>query len=312
MPYAAMLIGYVEEFTVLTLTLALLQAALANTAGVTVQDATSSLQGKAQCVSFNWVSDDKNSPRAAISVPIKINGRIVPLQLDTGSDATVLYGQVADHAGWASHGRKSFRATSLMIGSTLIDRPEIYVARDMEEDARLVGTLGLPELMGRITVIDYPRQRFCLFSEADLPSPLRSVTYVRADLRHSKFFVPVAVDAFRSDAVIFDTGSSLMPLTVDLAAWKKMTSLTDVEQAPTAIKGSAWGKSVTMSGALAAGTMMVGKLSLGKQTVFTDGDQPTAYADWPFRADGVLGNASLWDGVVIVDLTAKIRFGFIR
>lgn len=295
----------------LSWTLAVLQAAVASAVGVTVQDASSSLQGKAQCVPFDWVSDDESSPRAAISVPIKINGKIVRLQLDTGSDATILYGHVADHAGWVSHGHKSFRATSLMIGSTSIDRPEIYIASDMEEDARLVGTLGLPELMGRITVIDYPRQRFCLFSEADLPAPLKSATYVRADLRHSKFFVPVAFDAFHSDAVVFDTGSSSMPLIVDLDTWKKVTGLADVAHASTAIKGTAWGKQVTMSGAPAVGTMMVGKLGLGKATVFTDGDQPTAYADWPFRAAGVLGNASLWNGIVIVDLTAKVRFGFV-
>lgn len=294
------------------LTLAILQAATASTVGVTLQDASSSLQDKGQCVSFSWVSEDKSTPRAAIGVPIGINGSVVQLQLDTGSGATILYGQIADRSGWNSDGRESFRATSLLIGSTSVDRPEIYVDRDMEEDAGLVGTLGLPELMGRIAVIDYPHQRFCLFSEADLPSALKRATYVRADLRNSKFFVPVAVDAFQSEAVVFDTGSSLMPLSVDVATWRKVTGLTDVAQAPTAIRGTAWGKPVTMSGAPTTDTLRVGKLSLAKPTVFTDGDRPTQYADWPFRADGVLGNAALWDGIVIVDLTAKVRFGFVR
>ncbi|MGO4170501.1 hypothetical protein [Novosphingobium sp. YAF33] len=296
----------------LALTLTVLQATTASTVGVTLQDASSSLSGKTQCVSFNWAPDDESTPRAAITVPIKINGELIHLQLDTGSDATILYGRAADRAGWISEGRNSFRATSLMIGSTSIDRPEIHADQDIEEDARLVGTLGLTELMGRVTVIDYPHQRFCLFSEADLPSALKKAPYVRANLRNSKLFVPVAVDAFQSDAVVFDTGSSLMPLSVDLATWRKITGLTDVAQAHTVIKGTAWGKPVTMAGAPAAGTMMVGKLNLGKPTVFTDSDQPTQYANWSFRADGVMGNASFWDGIVIVDLTAKVRFGFVK
>lgn len=137
-------------------------------------------------------------------------------------------------------------------------------------------------------------------------------TYVRADLRNTKFFVPIAVDAFRSDSVVFDTGSSAMPLSVDLATWKKLTGHATVAKAPTTIKGSAWGKPVTLSGPPTAATMMLGKLNLGQPTVFTDGNHPTVYSDWPFRADGVLGNASLWDGIVILDLTAKVRFGFVR
>ncbi len=251
-------------------------------------------------------------PKAAISIPAVINGKAIPLQLDTGSDTSILYGHVADQAKWANADEKSFRATSFMIGSTSIDRPEIHIAADMDEDARLAGTLGIPELIGRVTVIDYPNQRFCIFSEADLPIPLMKATYVRADLRNTKFFVPIAVDAFRSDAVVFDTGSSAMPLSVDLATWKKLTGRATVAEAPTTIKGSAWGKPVTLYGAPTAAKMMLGKLNLGQPTVFTDGDQPKAYSDWPFRADGVLGNASLWDGIVILDLTAKVRFGFVR
>lgn len=291
---------------------AVVQAAAAGAPKPTLQAVAISLEGKAQCVAFNWVSDDKSSHRSAISVPVAINGRTVPLQLDTGSDVTILYGGVAGHAGWANQGQNVFRATSVMIGSTSIDRPKIYVDADMDEDVKLVGTLGLSELMGRITVIDYPHQRFCLFSEADLPTQLMNVSYVRAVLRDTKFFVPIAINAFRTDAIVFDTGSSAMPLSVDLETWKKVTGRAEVAGAPAVIKGSAWGKPVIFSGAPAAGSMMLEKLDLRKPVVFTNGDQPTAYADWPFRADGVLGNASLWNGIVILDLTAKVRFGFVR
>ena len=291
---------------------AAIQAGTSDPSRSALQYASGSLQGKEQCVDFSWVSDDISTPKAAISIPVMVNGKSVPLQLDTASDATIIYGHEAVSAGWAISGEKYFRATSFSIGSTAVDRPAVYLDENMEPDVRLIGTLGLPELMGRIAVIDYHQQRFCLFSEADLPAQLESAIFVRAELRNSKFFVPISVDAFHSDAVIFDTGSSLMPLSVDLSTWKKLTGLAAVAQAPTAIKGTAWGKSVTLSGAPAAASMMLGKLDLGRPIVFTDGSQPSPYASWGFRADGTLGNALLWDGMVILDLTAKVRFGFVR
>lgn len=291
---------------------AAIQTAPPPSPGPTMVEASASLQGKTQCISFTWLSDGKGSPKAAISVPVRINGKSVPLQLDTGADATILYGRAADRAGWGKPGRTNFRAASFAIGSTVIDRPTVHINAAMEEDAQLIGTLGLPELMGRIAVIDYPHQRFCLFAEADLPAPLASATYVRGDLRNTKFFVPVAVDTFQSDAVVFDTGSSLLPLSVDLPTWTKLTGRSGARSASVSIKGSAWGKPVTLSGAPATGAMMLGKLNLGRPLVFTDADHPNEFAGWPFRADGVLGNASLWDGLVILDMTARMRFGYIR
>lgn len=292
--------------------MALVQAATIGPADVALKDASAALKGKTQCVAFKWVSDDKSTPKAAISIPVKINGKSIPLQLDTGADATILYGAIANHSGWTERNQETFRADTFMIGSTNIDRPLIHVDASMDEDVRLVGTIGLSELMGRIAVIDYPLQRFCLFAEADLPTELANAPYVRADLRNAKFFVPIDVGAFHSDAIVFDTGSSLMPLNVDLVTWKELTGIADTTDAPATITGSAWGKPVTFSGAPAAEAMMLGTLNLKRPTVFTNKDQPTPFADWPFRADGVLGNASLWDGIVIIDLTAKVRFGFVR
>jgi hypothetical protein len=57
---------------------------------------------------------------------------------------------------------------------------------------------------------------------------------------------------------------------------------------------------------------MLGNIPLGKATVFTNPEAPGGFADWPVPTDGVLGNAPLWDGIVVLDLTAKIRFGVIR
>jgi len=279
---------------------------------LTLAHGAASLNGKRQCVAFSWLANDKESPRGGISVPVRINGRSIPLQLDTGANVTSLYGAFPIKAGWAAKGSETFRAKAFELAGATLDRPEVYVNPDMEEDASLRGTLGLPALMGRVAVIDYPGQRFCLFAEADLPAPLQKATFVRAMLRNAKFHVPITTGAFTSDTIVFDTGSSEMPLHVDLAAWKRITGRTTTAAAPSTIQGTAWGKPFTLAGAPVASPVTMGDLPLGTITVFTNPDAPESFADWPVPTDGVLGNAPLWDGIVILDLTARVRFGVIR
>ena len=281
-------------------------------AKVTLRRAAASLEGKRQCVAFSWLANDKGSLRGGISVPVRVNGRTIPVQLDTGANVTSLYGAFPVRAGWARKGSETFRANTFELAGTTLDRPEIYLNPDMEEDASLRGTLGLPALMGRIAVIDYPGRRFCLFAEADLPAPLQQATFVRAMLRNAKFHLPIRTGAFTSDTIVFDTGSSEMPLHVDLAAWKRITGRATTTAAPSAIQGTAWGKPFTLAGAPAASPVTLGNLPLGTVTVFTNPDAPDSFTEWPVPTDGVLGNAPLWDGIVILDLTARIRFGVIR
>lgn len=274
--------------------------------------ASASLKGNRHCVPFAWLANDKGSPRGGISVPVRINGRLVPMQLDTGANVTSLYGVFPVAQGWATKGSESFRASTFELAGAMIDRPDIYLNPDMDEDASLRGTLGLPALMGRVAVINYPGQRFCLFDDADVPSSLRQATFVRAMLRNAKFHVPVTTGTFMSDTIVFDTGSSEMPLHVDLAAWKRITGRTITADAPSSIQGTAWGKPFTLAGAPAAAPVMLGKLPLGTVTVYTNPDAPESFSDWPVPTDGVLGNAPVWDGIVILDLTARVRFGVIR
>lgn len=281
-------------------------------AKLTLARAAASLDSKRQCVAFSWLPNDKGSPRGGISVPVRINGQMLPLQLDTGANVTSLYGAFPVKAGWAAKGSETFRANAFTLAGAAIDRPEVYLNPDMEEDASLRGTLGLSALMGRIAVIDYPGKRFCLFDEADLPALLQKATFVRAMLRNAKFHVPIKSGAFISDTIVFDTGSSEMPLHVDLAAWKRITGRATTTAAPSVLEGTAWGKPFTLAGAPSAAPVMLGDLPLGTVTVFTNPDALESFADWPVPTDGVLGNAPLWDGIVILDLTARIRFGVIR
>ena len=286
--------------------------AMASAAPPSLAAASASLAKRSECVPFRWLPNDTGSERGGIGVPVEVNGRTLPMQLDTGANATSLYGRYPVAAGWAKAGAESFRATRFTVAGRPVDRPRVHVNADMAEEADLRGTLGLPALFGRIAVIDYPGRRFCLFDEADLPPALARASYVRAMLRGGKVFVPIRSGGFASDTIVFDTGSSEMPLHVDLAVWKRLTGRATTDAAPAAIKGLAWGKPFTLAGAPTAAPVVLGDEGLGPITVFTNPDAPESFADWPMRTEGVLGNASLWDGIVILDLTARIRFGWVH
>ncbi len=292
--------------------LAAAPAPQAPAAAVTPAQAAASLDGRRECVAFTWLPNDTGSPRGGIAVPVRINGETLPLQLDTGANVTSLYGRYPADRGWAAKDAESFRATSFTLANAPLDRPQIYLNAQMEDDASVRGTLGLPALMGRIAVIDYPHRRFCLFPEPDLPPALRRATFVRAMLRNAKLHVPVRSGSFASDTMVFDTGSSEMPIHVDLVAWQRLTGRTTTAHAPASIRGTAWGKPFALAGAPAAAPVMLGPIALGKVDVFTNPDAPDSFADWPVPTDGVLGNAPVWDGIVLLDLTANVRFGLIR
>ena len=274
--------------------------------------ATASLDNKSQCVRFNWIANDKGSARGAITVPVVVNGRSLRMQLDTGADVTSLYGHLAEQSRWAKAGSETFRASSFTVANTGLDRPTVYVNSEMDADANVQGTLGLPALVGKVAVLDYPGKRFCLFAEADVPAAVAEAPSVRAMLRNSKLYVPLSVGAFTSDAFVFDTGSSELPLNVDLATWRTLTTRATTDGAPTSYQGSAWGKPLVIPGAPSSSSVTIGKTALDRVTVFTNPAQPTGFTDWPVQTVGVLGNAPLWDGIVVTDLTARVRFAIIH
>jgi len=102
----------------------------------------------------------------------------------------------------------------------------------------------------------------------------------------------------------------LFPLVVDAGPWRAFTGNAGTAAAQT-ISGNSWGKPVTFAGDKAKSVMAVGKAELSEPLIFTNTGVPADFANWPFRIDGLMGNAPLWDHVVVLDLTDRARFGVI-
>jgi hypothetical protein len=53
-------------------------------------------------------------------------------------------------------------------------------------------------------------------------------------------------------------------------------------------------------------------MELGIPIVFTKQGAPDGFAKMSYKVDGVMGNVPVWDGIVVLDLTANVEFRFIR
>ncbi len=263
-----------------------------------------------ECVRFRWEPDPTR--KGALSIPVTLNGRAMWFQLDTGTNTDIVYGKVADEAGWASQGAKSFRAAEMRIGSTLLRNVPVAVYRSQPVE-QTAGEIGLADLVGRVTVIDYPAQQFCLFEPGRAPEALLAeATWTEGALRNGKFFLPLSIGNTAAKDAIFDTGSSEFPLWVDLPIWRQITGLNDTAAAKQEVRGNNFNKPVIFKGASTVAPLKIGPVSVGSRTAYTKVGDPNMFAAWPYPVTAIIGNEPFWDGVIILDLSdSKTRFGIV-
>jgi hypothetical protein len=257
------------------------------------------------CGPFQWV-DEGGKAKVAMRVPVTINGRTYSLQLDTGSNATILYGDEAARRRWAKAGATSFDARTIRVGGIAMANREITILPDMEASGG--GTLGLDLLLGRVVVLDYPHRRFCLTDAGALPRWVSTnARWSNAALRNGKLFVPVRIggESF-PQRFLFDTGSSSFAMAVEKSRWAELTG--KGKTAAAAITGTQWGKPKVWPGA-----QSLKPIEIGNEDYPT---LPIHYEDYgfytsKFDADGLVGNAPFLDKIVLLDLGPDMRFGVI-
>jgi len=263
------------------------------------------------CTKFQWASDEKVGERAAMIVPVLLNGVPFRFQLDTGADATILYGQQASRHGWVDRDANTLKPQTFSAGGMENHSSTLYLRTDDDRDG---GTLGLDFLVGKVAIIDYPGQRFCVLNPVDFfPSALfNRVQWAPADLRNGKFYVDAGVEGQRPLSLFFDSGSSAQPVTVDLDTWKWLTGLSSPDQATKRFVGSSWGKTKTWLGAQSKARMSIGLFSLDRPIVYYESDDPAFFANHFPRTDGLFGNVGMWSEIVVIYLQSQPSFGILR
>ncbi len=258
---------------------------------------------KLPCTTFSW-----NSDRSVMHVPIDMNRKTYKYQLDTGADVVIPYGN-SEHSGWATK-HEGVRIPDVTFAGASF--PAIVAYRlPQVSDVDVQGTVGLDLLIGRVFVIDFPSQRICLFSKADLPDALDiAADWSPAEVRHGKLFINAEFDGQLLEGIFYDTGSSPSTLIVDYPLWKRLTKQIDGSGARTSGDAVSWGTKQHYIGAPAKGVLKVGSHSFTNPDVETNTSKPNDFKESD-RAQGLLGNALFMKSIVILDLGSHARFGLI-
>ncbi len=251
-------------------------------------------------------------------VPIKVTGSTKTLyaQFDTGSDATIFYGNILRRHGvkldsalnqsldfsW-SDGLQVKSDSMAVIDWSLDDSVNVTSTRPIDN---IVGTIGAPLIRGKILVIDFPRTRFAVYDDTlSVTTQLScAVQYVNGNLRHYRLYVPVIIGTDTLYDVLFDTGSSSSTLTIPKSLWQKVTGLNGDELQVKKDTIMAWGESLNQISAIARADLKFGVLTLKAPVV--------DHVEWtdPSLADfRIMGNAPFYDSCVVVVDTKYARLG---
>lgn len=277
---------------------------------------------------FEWRGSSigsKTFDRAAILIPVKLkdNPKTFWMQLDTGIDVTVVYQTPFNQLNYPTkyiQGQDDFIALSGSLGNCPFDSFPVFMYKDFgdslndKQEYPLIGSIGQDILGGKILVIDFPKKRFCLTDSVNgaLKSLLSRASFVDLNKRNNKLFVHMQVADISSDDFFYDTGASLFPISTSKTMWQKLTGLQGNEKRNIRMSVPSWGKEAVLIGAPAKGALKFGAIQVNNPVVYFDSTGLIDFSQWPFKTDGLLGNALFYDEyTVILDLIHN-RFGILR
>jgi hypothetical protein len=272
-------------------------------------------------VSFVWgggIIDGQKFPNAAILVPVGLKGcpEALYMQLDTGSAGSFIYqnslNAVGKKCGSVSKATDSSAPTIFEIAGkelAIIASLLPNAGGEVPGQPVLLGTLGLSAFAENILVLDYPNASFYICTEQNECNQLfskHSFVYQSATLRNGKLFVTAQVGDQQFDAMAFDTGASIFPLVVTKTRWQALLSKHGDEPDNQVLNVPSWGKLIRCAGATSSKTVVLAGRTLSNPVIFFCGneseDHPANISKYPFKIDGVIGNAPfVADTTVVID-----------
>jgi hypothetical protein len=261
------------------------------------------------CTDFYWSgSREKPDAKAGLFVKTEINGQKALFQIDTGSDATILRGRVSDEKGWSRPGEPRFATRTFSVGPLLWPGLTLGIDRTLYAPPGLItGTIGTDILAGHLLVLDFPDRRLCLYPKNGLPPGHAPIAWQAASFRNGWFMIAGQLGDMTTASLVFDSGSSLFDLIVGGDAWQRLTSRPAVKDATITLQAVTWGTPVTIYGAPATASIVLGGVRLKPGMVYTVPAMPPP-EKMRGHPDGIVGNAPFLDKILLFDMTAHPRF----
>jgi hypothetical protein len=263
---------------------------------------------------FEWSQVTLNGayyPKAAILVPVRFPGvgQILFAQLDTGSDGTMFYAKILIKHGIKPDTSKAGGTEFSWAGGTAridnITHPwalnwsmdDTTSVRSLKPDDHIVGTIGMDQIVGKLLVLDFPRQRFMILADSSLlPDTLKStLDYTPGVIENLRLYVPVVVGSDTVYNVLFDTGSSISTLTVPIADWRKLTGLNGDEPSVRKDTILSWGQKLEMLSAPAKADLTFGRVHIHAPII-----DCVKWKDSTLNNIHLMGNAPFYDSCTVV------------
>lgn len=275
---------------------------------------------------FEWAGAEFNKifyPKAAILVPVNVAGisKILFAQLDTGSNGTFFYGNVLEKRGVKFDStNRGYVKFSWLGGNEIPDagRDSAFVSWSMDDSVNLssekpedniVGTIGLNEVLGKILVLDFPEQKYAIFSDSsELPAGLRDrLKYVPAVINNARFYVNIVIGKDTLKDIFYDTGASMSTLTLPLQDWRRATGLQGDESEIVRDSVFSWGKKIEVLKASSKADLQFGSIHIKSPMV--------EHVEWPdtsFNNYRLMGNAPFYDDYTVVVDCKYSRMGIAK
>ena len=277
-------------------------------------------------IKFEWAGAEFNKvfyPKAAILVPVKVGGTAKKLfaQLDTGSNGTFFYGNVMEKRGVKFDSTNRGYVKFSWLGED--EMPEAggdsaFVSWSMDgsvdlssekPENKIVGTIGLDEVLGKILVLDFPEQKYAIFSDSsEIPAGLKDrLKYVPAVIDNARFYVSIVIGEDTLKDIFYDTGSSMSTLTLPLADWRRATGLQGDESEIVRDSVFSWGKKIEVLKASSKGDLQFGSIRIKSPIV--------EHVEWPdtsFNNYRLMGNAPFYDEYTVVVDCKYSRMGLAK
>lgn len=277
---------------------------------------------------FEWAGAEFNKifyPKAAILVPVNVAGisKILFAQLDTGSNGTFFYGKLLEKHGvkfdsdkpssinfsWmGSSETPDLLTDSAFISWSSFEETSVDLSSEKPED-RIVGTIGLDKIVGKILILNFPQNEYAIFSDSsELPVYLKDkLGYVPAVIDNARFYVNIVIGNDTLKNIFYDTGASMSTLTLPLRDWRRVTGLQGDE--PEIVRDSvfSWGKKVEVLKASSKGDLQFGSIHIKSPMV--------EHVEWPdtsFNNYRLLGNVPFYDEYIVVVDCKYSRMGIAK
>jgi len=286
---------------------------------------------------FQWMGatiDGRAFDKVAITLPVQISGLRGNFiaQFDLGSDISQLYGNTIKnyfssrdalfkkldtaHRSTSDDGSAEYPIKGLKVTTGGYTVPEPYLSDNFGDEVpkdslytssqKNVGTIGASFTKNKVLIIDYPNKRMCLLDSVDSYWSAKT-TFVDCRMGKGRIQLPVTING-QVNWIMFDTGASLFPLSIDSTLWKKIV---DPHARLDTLHISSWGQIVPCYGAPIISDVYLGTMKMPPAEAWYNQNKRLLEFNRQEGIAGLTGNAYFLHNIIVIDFKNK-RFGVVR